>query len=174
MKTTRPLLHPASWRRVRAALEARNRSLLVALDLDGTIAPVAPRPELARVPAGTLRSLGRAARAEGVRVAIVSARRVSDIRRLVPVRNVLLVGQYGLEGPLAPSDRVLARLRRACARMTRALLPVVRSTRGALLEPKGLTVGVHDRNVSAKAARSRAAFRPVEKSQFRLMRCSSK
>jgi trehalose 6-phosphate phosphatase len=150
---TRPLFHPESWARVRAALRARNRPVLVALDLDGTIAPIAPLPKLARVPAATLRSIARAARAGGVRVVVLSARRVSDMRRLIPVRNVLLVGQYGLEGPLAPPRRVLARLRRACGRVTRALIPRVRPVRGALLEPKGLTVAVHNRNVSGALAR---------------------
>jgi trehalose 6-phosphate phosphatase len=150
---TRPLFHPESWPRARAILRARDRSLLVALDLDGTIAPIAPLPRLARVPAATLRSVGRAAGTQGVRVVVLSARRVSDLRKLVPVRNVLLVGQYGLEGPLAPGGRVLERLRRSCARVTRALAPRVRQVRGAMLERKGLTVAVHDRSVSGGPSR---------------------
>jgi len=66
---------------------------------------------------------------------------------MVPVRNVLLVGQYGLEGPMGPPAQLLKRLRRGCARVARALRPLVASVRGALLEVKGLTVAVHDRNV---------------------------
>jgi trehalose 6-phosphate phosphatase len=125
----------------------------VGLDLDGTISPVVSRPDLARVPAATLRLLARAARSEGVRLVVLSARRTSEMRRLVPVPSVLLLGQYGLEGALAPARASRARLRRACARVARALRGHVRSTPGALLEPKGLTVAVHDRNVRGEAER---------------------
>ncbi len=74
---------------------------------------------------------------------------------MVPVPGVLFVGLYGLEGPLAPTLRARRRLRSACARLTRVLEPRVRSVRGALLEPKGLTVAVHDRNVKSPRARRR-------------------
>ena len=144
---TRPFFERQAWRRVRRILCVADRRILIALDLDGTIAPFARRPDLARVPEQTLRSLARGARAQAVRIAILSARPLSDMRRRVPVRNVLLIGQYGLEGPVGPPGRVLKRLRRACARVARALRPLVAPVRGALLEVKGLTVAVHDRNV---------------------------
>ncbi len=152
---TRPLTAPTAWPRVRAILEARDRPLLVALDLDGTVAPIAPHPDLARVPKAALRAIERAARGRNVRIAIVSARQRAELRRLVPVRGVLLIGQYGLDGPLAPPRRVLARLRRGCARVTRGLRARVRSIPGALLEPKGLTVAVHSRQVKGRDARRR-------------------
>jgi trehalose 6-phosphate phosphatase len=173
---TRPLFGRSVWQKVLRILDARDRALLVVLDLDGTIAPIAPRPELARVPYRTLRSLRQSAHAQAVRIAVLSARRLSDLRRLAPVRKVLLIGQYGLEGPVAPSASVLARYRRACARVTRALKPAVRSIHGALLEPKGLTVAVHNRNVGdalelralhralgsvASNEAKRAGFRPM-------------
>jgi len=140
---------------VRAILESRDRPLLVALDLDGTVAPLAPHPDLARVPKSALRAIERAARSRNVRIAIVSARPRSDLRRLVPVRGVLLIGQYGLDGPLAPQRRALERIRRGCARVRRALEKGVRSIPGALLEPKGLTVAVHRRQVKSRDARRR-------------------
>ncbi len=139
--------------RARAILRAEEIPLLVAMDLDGTLAPLAPRPALARVPAATLRSMVRAARAGNARIMIVSARPERDLRRLAPVRNVLRIGQYGLDGPLAPPVGVRRGLRRRCARLTRALRPLVRSVPGALLEPKGYTVAVHSRNVKGAKAR---------------------
>jgi len=160
---TRPLADRRAWPEVRALLAARRRTLLVALDLDGTVAPIAPHPDLARVPRAALRAIERAAKGRNVRIAIVSARPRSDLRRLVPVRGVLLVGQYGLDGPLAPPRRVLARLRKGCTSVTRALEERIRSIPGALLEPKGLTVAVHRGQVkSAEARRTlREALRSV-------------
>ena len=150
---TRPLFGKDAWARARALLEREERYLLVALDLDGTVAPLAPRPELARVPLPTRRAIERATRARNIRLAVVSARPDRDLRKLVPVRNLLRIGQYGLEGPFAPARRVLAGFRRRCARISRALKPLVHPVEGALLEPKGLTVAVHLRNVTETAER---------------------
>jgi len=144
---TRPLFEGPAWRRARRILDEPGCRVLIALDLDGTIAPFRPRPDRARVPRRTLRSLSRGARSEAVRIAILSARPLKDMKRLVPVRNVLLLGQYGLEGPVGPPAEALRGRRRACARVTRGLKPLVAPFRGALLEDKGLTVAVHDRNV---------------------------
>jgi trehalose 6-phosphate phosphatase len=150
---THSLFGRLSWRRATSLLEARATTLLVALDLDGTLAPIAPRPELARVPSSTLRAIGRAARGRRVRIVVLSARRGSELRRLVPIRGAMRVGQYGLDGPLAPPRRVLSSLRRRCARLTRALRPLVSCVPGAILEPKGLTVAVHLRGVRGRKSR---------------------
>jgi len=123
------------------------------LDLDGTLAPVAPKPHLARLPLETARLLESAAAAEEVRLVVVSARPVREVRRLVRVRRAVLVGQYGLEGPTAPAAAARARFRRGAARLVGLLRPIVRRVPGALLEPKGYTLGVHYRGVPAAAAR---------------------
>jgi trehalose 6-phosphate phosphatase len=158
---TRPLFGRTTWARARAVLQSR-RSILIGLDLDGTLAPLARHPDLARVPAATLQVIQQTARAVNTRIAILSARPERDLRRLLPLRDVLLVGQYGLEGPLAPSPGTLARIHRRCARVTRALRPLVTPVRGALLEAKGLTVAVHFRNVASGAAK-RALHRDVRR-----------
>jgi len=151
---TQSLFERSAWSRGRDVL-ASEATILVGLDLDGTLAPLASRPDLARVPDSTLRSVQRAVLGRRLRIAILSARPLRDLSRLLPVRGVLRIGQYGLEGPLAPSPSTRARFRRRCARVTRALRPVVRAVPGALLEPKGLTVAVHSRNVKGAAARRR-------------------
>ena len=125
------------------------------MDLDGTLAPIVSRPDLARVPAETLRSIGRAARGWNARIAVVSARPDRDLRKLAPVRSLVRIGQYGLEGPLAPPRSVRMDVRRRCSRLARVLRPLVRSVPGAFLEPKGLTVAVHWRNVEGISARRR-------------------
>jgi len=152
---TRPFFAPRTWARARAALEATERTLLVVLDLDGTIAPIAKRPDLARVPASTLRWIARAVRGMKTRIAVLSARPGSDLTRLVPVRGVVRIGQYGLDGVLAPPARVRSRLRRRCRRVGEALRPLVRAVPGALLESKGMTVAVHCRGVRGEARRRR-------------------
>ncbi len=85
-----------------AALAGRLRALarapgplLVASDLDGTLAPIVPRPEDARIPPATLAALGRLA---GVaRVAVVTGRDLATARALAPVAGLEFVASHGYE-----------------------------------------------------------------------------
>jgi trehalose 6-phosphate phosphatase len=74
---------------------APDRSTLI-LDVDGTLAPIVARPELAVVPAETRAELARLAKRYRL-VACVSGRAGEDARRLVGVEGIELVGNHGLE-----------------------------------------------------------------------------
>jgi trehalose-phosphatase len=73
------------------------------LDVDGTLAPIVPRPDDARVPDET-RSLLRELAARFALVACVSGRSSAEARRIVGVEELLYVGTHGLE--LAPGAAV--------------------------------------------------------------------
>ena len=148
MSPTRPLSSPTARTAARRAGDP-SRRLLLAFDLDGTLAPIAPRPESARVPKATLALLGRAADLPRVRVAIVSARPLRDLRRMIPTPRVTRIAQYGLEGPLAPGTATRRRLRHAARAIGARLGPLVAPYRGAFIEQKGLSVAVHDRALPA-------------------------
>jgi trehalose 6-phosphate phosphatase len=75
--------------------EAPDVSCLV-LDVDGTLAPIVARPELATVPEKTRAELRRLAD-EYLLVACVSGRAGEDARRVVGVDGLLYVGNHGLE-----------------------------------------------------------------------------
>jgi trehalose 6-phosphate phosphatase len=68
----------------------------VFLDVDGTLAPIAPRPEEARVPDETRAEVARLAERYAL-VACVSGRTGEDARRMVGVEGVRYVGAHGLE-----------------------------------------------------------------------------
>ena len=71
--------------------------LLVALDIDGTLAPIAPTPEAAAVPPSTRRTLERLARAHDVHLAFVTGRGANDGRRIVDVSDSWTIGNHGIE-----------------------------------------------------------------------------
>jgi trehalose 6-phosphate phosphatase len=75
--------------------EAPGESALL-LDVDGTLAPIAARPELAAVPDPTRAQLRRLA-GRYLLVACISGRAGEDARRLVGVEGVQYVGNHGLE-----------------------------------------------------------------------------
>ena len=118
--------------------EAPERSALV-FDVDGTLSPIAPSPELAVVPDETRRELRRLVERYAL-VACLSGRAGLDARKLVGVDGVEYVGNHGLE--LHPV-RALALRSRAFA--TPSGLPV---------EDKGISLAYHYREAAdEKAAR---------------------
>jgi trehalose 6-phosphate phosphatase len=108
------------------------------LDVDGTLAPIAPRPEEARVPDETRAEVGRLAERYAL-VACVSGRTGEDARRMVGVEGVRYVGAHGLE--LAPdADRWRDEIHSFAATVD---WPV---------EDKGLTVSFHYRQAEDEDA----------------------
>jgi trehalose 6-phosphate phosphatase len=79
-----------------ARLAAEPEQAAILLDVDGTLAPIVARPELARVPEGTRGELARLARAYAL-VACVSGRPSAQAREIVGVDGVTYVGEHGLE-----------------------------------------------------------------------------
>lgn len=124
---------------------APGRSALV-LDVDGTLAPIAPRPELARVPAETRAELARLAE-RYLLVACVSGRAGDDARRLVGVEGIELVGNHGLE--LDPQAHELAEE-----------LAAFRAAVGLPVEDKTLSLTYHYREAENEAA-ARAGLEEV-------------
>ena len=123
--------------------------LLLVLDIDGTISPIAPRPDQAIVPPATQRILDELAHTDAVYVAVISGRSVDDARRLVGLADVWIVGNHGFEiaapnrSPAVRGDvsRFLDRLAAASARVSE----VAQDKPGVIVEDKRLTLSVHYR-----------------------------
>jgi trehalose 6-phosphate phosphatase len=73
----------------------RQRPLGLLSDIDGTLAPIVPRPEDARVPDAT-RTLLRRLTAKGVKVALITGRRLKTARRTAGLDDITYAAQYGL------------------------------------------------------------------------------
>ena len=77
------------------------RQLALFLDIDGTLAPITPRPEFTQVPVGTRRTLIELRRA-GVEIAALSGRPLVQVRRLLLPVNIPAGGSHGAQlGPTA-------------------------------------------------------------------------
>ncbi len=79
---------------VREALADRPRGLL--LDIDGTLSPIAPTPEAARLLPGVAGLLEQALTRFEM-IAAISGRAAADARRMVSVGGLLYIGNHGLE-----------------------------------------------------------------------------
>lgn len=143
-------------RRLQAAFpegERRRRlHYLLGLDFDGTLAPIAAKPGLAKLPPENRRLLRRLVALRRARVAIVSGRGLADVKRKVSgVPGLIYVGNHGLEiqdheGRLwvhPQARRNVALMRRLAARLAVDL----KEFPGVFVENKGLTLSVHYRRL---------------------------
>jgi trehalose 6-phosphate phosphatase len=91
-----PALSAASLsERLDPLLAAPDRAAVM-LDVDGTLAPIVERAELARVPDRTARLLGELGRRYAV-VACISGRSAAEARRVVGVGSIVYAGTHGAE-----------------------------------------------------------------------------
>ncbi|MDQ2984591.1 MAG: trehalose-phosphatase [Actinomycetota bacterium] len=117
----------------------------VLLDVDGTLAPIVRRPELAVVPDDTRAEVERLA-ARYALVACISGRTGDEARRLVGVDGVVYVGVHGLE--LAPEAE----------RWREPLASIASSVEWPWeVENKGLSVAFHYREAEDEDAARQAA-----------------
>lgn len=145
-----PLYLYRHWLEVEGALRA-SPGVFLMLDYDGTLTPIASRPEEA-VLSGDVRALLRAlASSQWVKLAIVSGRPIGQLKELVGVDGVYYAGLHGLEveGPgLRFKAKGVEEARRVVEDAVRRLSSTLSSVPGAIVEDKGLTVAVHYRLVS--------------------------
>jgi trehalose 6-phosphate phosphatase len=156
-----------AWREISALLRDASRYALF-LDFDGTLVNFRRHPGDVNPSARVNRTIVRLVRHSNAFVAIVSGRKVRDLRRFVPVKGLHYFGVQGGERdakPVALSKRSKVALDRAKrdARSKLAHLPRV------WIEDKRLSFCVHYRNADPDTARAagvalRKLLAPFEKS----------
>ncbi|HXF56892.1 MAG TPA: trehalose-phosphatase [Actinomycetota bacterium] len=120
-------------------------------DFDGTLAEIVPRPQLAQPHPRAAAALARLVPRYAL-VAVVSGRPTEEVRRLLGVPGVEVVGLYGLGGR---ADRAALP-----AEVREAVAEAVAAVPGAWVEDKGPSLAVHfrgapDPSVAERALRER-------------------
>lgn len=135
----------------------RERGLLIAVDYDGTLTPIAATPDEAVLSPEVKTVLDELARLKNCELAIVSGRALRDIRKMVGLKNIVYVGNHGFEidGPrihfesLTPPD-----IKKIFAKIKDELARHFAKQEGVIIEDKGLTLSVHYRLVPEKKTAS--------------------
>lgn len=128
------------------------RPLLLLLDIDGTLSPIAQRPADAIIPEATRRVLSRLVATPDVHVAIVSGRAAHDARRMVDVAGMWIIGNHGIE--VAPPNRTpavredIARYANNVDAAAAEIAEVTNDLSGVIVENKRWTLSVHYRLAS--------------------------
>lgn len=124
----------------------RGKRLSFFLDFDGTLAPIAARPQDARLSQdmkGLLKALANA-----FPIAIVSGRRLGDLESLAGLPCLAYAGNHGLEID-SPDFSMLfdagPEIRHELSRLSKSLSELSGRFPGSILEDKGLSLSLHYR-----------------------------
>lgn len=132
---------------------AKNMKLFLMLDYDGTLAPIVKDPLRAVLSAPRRELLKRLARRPEIELAIISGRKLSVVKRLAGICNIIYVGNHGFE--------ILAGKNHWIHPAAKKMIPLLKKIkaglkkklhcRGLLIEDKGLILSIHYRSLAKSA-----------------------
>ena len=122
------------------------------LDLDGTLAPIAPRPEDVKPDPARSELLRRLSTALAGRLAVVSGRSLTDVDRILDGSVTALAGVHGLELRFPDRRDWRAAPNESLAAARDTLASLVARWPGIRIEDKGLSLAAHYRAAPEAAA----------------------
>lgn len=143
------MMTPALPLQPAVAVRLGGTPLSILLDIDGTLAPIAPRPDQAKVPADTCKALERLIKIPDAHVAVVTGRSVDDGRRIVPLKGLGVIGNHGFEvlgeaGEVISEPAAITFLE-VVRKAAKKLESLPKEVHGVVLEDKQWTLSVHYR-----------------------------
>jgi trehalose 6-phosphate phosphatase len=129
---------------------------LIFLDYDGTLAPIASRPEQAFMPRDTRRILERLVENKHISVFIISGRSLRHVKELSGIKGIYYAGCHGLEiegsrpaGPVTVSDKLRVSVKQAKLLLIRELADII-PVKDFDIEDKGIILSLHYRRVNKR------------------------
>ncbi|MFM2449282.1 MAG: hypothetical protein RIS44_1732 [Pseudomonadota bacterium] len=115
---------------------------LLAFDFDGTLAPIVARPATARVSATV--ALGLQSVSRRLPVAIISGRRIDDLRQRLGFEPQFIIGNHGAEDPQEPVSEAVAAALNQLRQRIRQEQPLLRAAE-VTVEDKHFSLAFHYR-----------------------------
>lgn len=134
--------------------EIAGKYIMLFLDYDGTLAPIAGRPEDAHIPNKAKEALERLSRVRDCKLSVISGRGLEDIKKMVGIRDIAYSGNHGLEieGPKIKFKHTIpARYRGILRNIEARLKERLSSVEGVFVENKGFSLALHFRLAKEEA-----------------------
>jgi len=121
--------------------------VFIFLDYDGTLVPIARRPDLAVLSPERKKILRRLAKCPNIKIAIISGRGLSNVKRLVGMQNIIYAGNHGFEIYVGGKHWIHPATKKFIPTLKKIKTALKNNFRhrGLLLEDKGLTLSAHYR-----------------------------
>jgi len=155
---------PDFWEEIVSRVKAASQ-VIILLDYDGTLSPIASRPELALLPPRTKQVLGELVHHDNFELGIISGRSLADIKALIGLEGLAYAGNHGLEveyckeGFIHP---VAAKASPLLKELYYLLTQKLAGVNGIILEDKELSLSVHYRLVAkSEVEKVKALFKKV-------------
>lgn len=130
------------------SLLKRDYPKLLLLDFDGTLTPIVKSPEKAKLSKEMRDLLQELSIKKGVYLAIISGRRLSDLKEKIRLPNIIYGGNHGLEGEVFGrkySYSITNKTSLTFKKIRGQLNKIVDKFNGVLIEDKGLVLSFHYR-----------------------------
>ena len=122
---------------------------LLLLDYDGTLVPIVGRPEHAALSVDRKQVLRTLSRQPGIKMAIISGRKLADIKKQISIPGIIYIGNHGFEieaGKRVNIHPAAKRFGPVLKAVKSALVRAIK-VKGAFIEDKGFTLSLHYRMV---------------------------
>ena len=133
-----------------------SEKLYLFLDYDGTLAEFAPTPDDIYPDPALISLLEQFVRHPEIQIAIISGRRLSHIRKLIPVDGILLAGTYGIEMITSSGEQVqrvdYQQVRPSLESIKPRWTELIRPFPEFYLEDKGWSLALHAKHVDQETA----------------------
>lgn len=131
----------------------KGETILLFLDFDGTLAPIASTPARVQFPSRTKKILRQLHSLPNIKLVIISGRDLDDIKKIVGIPGIVYVGNHGCQisgvGIDWQHDFPVVRQRKM-RKLNKELSITMKEIRGVLIENKNMSIAVHYRNVKNK------------------------
>jgi len=129
----------------------KGKDVFLFLDYDGTLAPIAEAPEKAFIPPTMKTLLEKLIKIPKCKLVIISGRALMDVKKMVGIKNIVYVGNHGLEieGPgISFRSLITPRVKTAFKCIKSEINKELLFFKGSFLEDKDLSFSVHYRLVA--------------------------
>lgn len=130
-----------------------NNARLLLLDFDGTLTPIVKSPQEAKLPLNIKKILKKLSDKKDVYIAIISGRKLDDIKKKIGLPNIIYGGNHGLEGEIFGekySFPIPNKMFRTLKTIKGQMEQIAAEFKGVLIEDKGLTLSFHYRLTEEK------------------------
>jgi len=132
------------------------KDLVLFLDYDGTLAPIAETPEQAVMTQEMRKVLISLSKHPQCHIAVISGRILSDLKQMIDVPQITYVGNHGYEiemqHDLNFKGFITAQYKEALFNIKRNLNALLSPIRGVWIEDKGIILTVHYRSATERSA----------------------